>query len=129
MTKRRLSKKQQAASRQERLKEEAACRKLEAAIGKATRKPKEARGESLIPSLTYSDPSNAKNFPSLLTKPPKRSRKSNAVVYDDPELQARELAAQEEIKQKKQRTAPAYNKGPYMYVTEGTDPSSLGRKN
>jgi len=33
-----------------------------------------------------------------------------------------------EIERKKTRVAPAYNKGATMYITDETDPSSLGRK-
>jgi hypothetical protein len=33
-----------------------------------------------------------------------------------------------EIERKKKQIAPAFNKGATMYVTEGMDPSSLGRK-
>lgn len=33
-----------------------------------------------------------------------------------------------EIERKKKRVAPAYNKGPVMLITEGTDPAHLGRK-
>ena len=39
-----------------------------------------------------------------------------------------ERLAQEEIKRKAKCVAPAYNKGPLMYVSPGTDPASLGRK-
>lgn len=34
----------------------------------------------------------------------------------------------EEIERKKTRVAPAYNKGAVQYITEGTDPTHLGRK-
>jgi hypothetical protein len=34
----------------------------------------------------------------------------------------------EEIERKKTRVAPAYNKGAVQYITDGTDPSHLGRK-
>lgn len=33
-----------------------------------------------------------------------------------------------EIERKKKRVAPIWNKGGVMYITEGTDPSTLGRK-
>jgi hypothetical protein len=33
-----------------------------------------------------------------------------------------------EIERKKTRVAPAYNKGATQYITEGTDPTTLGRK-
>lgn len=37
-------------------------------------------------------------------------------------------AAIVEAERKKSRVAPAYNKGPVMYVTDADEPSSLGRK-
>lgn len=51
-------------------------------------------------------------------------------VKDDlsPEMLAREAVAQEEIKRKRKRVAPAYNKGGYQYITDDTDPKTLGRK-
>jgi hypothetical protein len=33
-----------------------------------------------------------------------------------------------EIERKKTRVAPAYNKGAVQYLTEGTDPATIGRK-
>jgi len=33
-----------------------------------------------------------------------------------------------EIERKKTRTAPAFSKGAYQYITDGADPSTLGRK-
>lgn len=33
-----------------------------------------------------------------------------------------------EIERKKTKVAPAYNKGPVMFISEETDPTSLGRK-
>ena len=33
-----------------------------------------------------------------------------------------------EIERKKTQVAPAYNKGPVMFISEQTDPTSLGRK-
>lgn len=34
----------------------------------------------------------------------------------------------EEIERKKKRIAPAYNKGGYAYISDETDPTTLGRK-
>ena len=34
----------------------------------------------------------------------------------------------EEIERKKTRVAPAYNKGATQYITDGADPTTLGRK-
>ena len=33
-----------------------------------------------------------------------------------------------EIERKKKKVAPAYNKGAVQYLTEGTDPTTIGRK-
>lgn len=45
-----------------------------------------------------------------------------------PEMQAREIAAQEEIERKKKRVAPLWNKGGLQYITDDTDITTLGRK-
>lgn len=44
------------------------------------------------------------------------------------ELAEREKKAQREIAYKKTCVAPYCNKGGYVYVTEGMDPTTLGRK-
>lgn len=49
--------------------------------------------------------------------------------YTDPEMKERERAARAEIEAKKMRVAPAYSKGAYQYITDGTDPRELGCKN
>lgn len=36
--------------------------------------------------------------------------------------------AYQEALRKSQRTAPAWNKGAYQYITNGDDPRTLGRK-
>lgn len=38
------------------------------------------------------------------------------------------LETVKEIERKKTRIAPAYNKGATMYITDGADPTTLGRK-
>ena len=38
------------------------------------------------------------------------------------------VATAKEIERKKTKTAPAYNKGGYQYITDGCDPTTLGRK-
>jgi hypothetical protein len=44
------------------------------------------------------------------------------------ELAAREALAQKEIDKKKKCTGVLYNKGAYQYITEGMDPTTLGKK-
>jgi hypothetical protein len=70
-------------------------------------------GQENIPSITSTKP-----LPELTARKPQ---------YND-EMLERELVAQEETEYKKTCTAPAYNKGPYVYVTPGYDPKTLGRK-
>ena len=48
--------------------------------------------------------------------------------YDDQEMAKREAIAQEQIALKRQRTAPLYNKGPYMFLTPDTDLTTIGKK-
>lgn len=43
-------------------------------------------------------------------------------------LKCGEEVAKKEISAKAERTAPAYNKGPYMYLTPGISAKSIGRK-
>jgi hypothetical protein len=53
--------------------------------------------------------------------------KKNAPKYEG-ELAEREKKAQQEIAYKKTCVAPYCNKGGYVYVTPGMDPTTLGRK-
>lgn len=123
MTRKRLTKKQAAAKRQEALREQAAVSKLLKA------RPKTDNRElavNTIPSLTYDDARSARSLPSAPAAP-KRTRK-RADYSDNPDMAAREVIAQEEKDRKRTRLAPAYNKGPVMYITDDTDPTELGRK-
>lgn len=52
----------------------------------------------------------------------------NTQVELSPEMQVREEEARLELKRKSKRVAPAYNKGAYQYITDDTDPKTLGRK-
>lgn len=52
----------------------------------------------------------------------RKQKKLNAIMM------ARELKAQEEIKRKKQRVAPLFNKGGLQYITDDMDLTTLGRK-
>lgn len=47
---------------------------------------------------------------------------------NDAVMNAREEIAQRLLAAKKNRIAPAYNKGAYQYITDGTDPKELGKK-
>lgn len=125
MAKRRLTKKQQIAARQKALREEALCRKLSKELEPSKRA---TVAVTAIPKYEYDDPSQARSLPSAKrAKPTQTGRKRK--YDDDPELAAREALAQKEIERKKKRLAPAYSKGPYMLITDDTDPASLGRKN
>jgi predicted nucleic acid-binding Zn-ribbon protein len=42
-------------------------------------------------------------------------------------LECGELEAQKQTRAKSKRLAPIFNKGSYQYITEGTDPKTLGR--
>lgn len=82
-------------------------------------------------------PNNPDNFPDL-TVPERGARLSNSIPgngfkrsVDDYRWRKGHDESAEAIKEaerKKTRVAPAYNKGPVMYVTEDDDPKSLGRK-
>lgn len=82
------------------------------------------KGSSKLPIQYRIDPT--RNIPSASLETLKGAHE--APVKYEGEMLERELAAQEEIERKKKRIAPAYNKGAYQYITDGTDPSDLGRK-
>lgn len=48
--------------------------------------------------------------------------------YENEEMQEREKKAQQEIMYKKTCTAPAYNKGPYMYIYNKEEAKDAGKK-
>lgn len=92
-----------------------------------------AMGVARIPAKRANNPDN---FPDL-TMPARGAKLSHTIpangykrtvenykwknTSEKPEVIA-------ETERKKSRVAPAYNKGPVMYVTDADDPSSLGRK-
>jgi hypothetical protein len=45
-----------------------------------------------------------------------------------PEMEERERIAQVEAKRKAKRVAPLFNKGAYQFITDDTDPKTIGRK-
>jgi hypothetical protein len=47
---------------------------------------------------------------------------------DDPLMAEREAIALQQAEEKKKRIAPAYSKGAYQYISEGTDLKDIGRK-
>jgi hypothetical protein len=65
------------------------------------------------------------SIPSLVDSKP--SEPKVAPKYEG-EMLEREIAAQQEIERKKKRTAPAYSKGAYQYITDETDIKEIGRK-
>lgn len=125
MTKRRLTKKQEAEARQKRVKEETLRRKLQKELA-----PRDKRElvVTAIPTYEYDDPVQARTIPSAKAAKRKTQTGSKRDYTDNPELAAREALAQKEIERKKKRLAPAYSKGAYQYITDGMDPTELGRK-
>lgn len=124
MTKKRLTKAQAIAKKAAQQKEESARKKLLAAL--APRSNKEISLHA-IPTYEYDDPSQARTIASA--NAPARTKKPKPVNYEDnPELAEREAKAQKEKDHKRKRLAPAYNKGPVMYITDDTNPAELGRK-
>jgi hypothetical protein len=74
-----------------------------------------------VPDLWKPDP----NYPPLGNKIPVGGGVKNDIMTrlkDEPE------AVQQEILRKARRTAPAYNKGGYQYITEDAELNSLGNK-
>ena len=75
---------------------------------------------------------NAKHLDvKLIAEAPARAS-DNKISHDEilqyDGWQEREAEAQIEIEKKKKRVAPLFNKGGYQYVTDETDPTTLGRK-
>ena len=117
-----------AQAKAKRLREEQERAKLAKALRTRAKPSDREISVNTIPTYEYDDPVKARTIPSAtpLTAPPKRPRK---VCYDDdPEMAHREALAQKEKDKKRKRLAPAYNKGPVMYITDGADPAELGRK-
>lgn len=100
-----------------------------------------AEHQKFLASMGISAPKkrtgNPNNFPDL-TVDRKGAALSNAIPangfkrsIDDYKWRRDREETQEAIvaaERKKSRVAPAYNKGPIMFVTEADDPASLGRK-
>jgi hypothetical protein len=79
-------------------------------------------------SIYFPEPMVKKNLPPLsnvVGNGFKRSIDDYKWRRDEPK-ESRETIA--EIERKKKRIAPAYNKGPFMYITDDMDPATLGRK-
>ena len=124
MTKQRLTKKQEAEKRRKALEEQAAVSKLLKGRGKSDKRKLVVNA---LPTLQYEDTTGFRSMPSAGTADAQKARKP--VDYsENPEMAAREAAAQEEKDRKRKRLAPAYNKGPVMYITDDTNPAELGRK-
>ena len=123
MTKQRLTNKQLAAKRQQQQREQAELAKL------LKQRPKTDNRDisvNAIPSYQYDDPVQARSIPSASPIP---TVTQLAVKYEEhSELALREALAQQEKDRKRKRLAPAYNKGPVMYITDETNPAELGRK-
>ncbi len=117
----RLTKKQ---SKQRKLKQERDQQRLEKLIRDREPVNRKAKSSARIPDYNFDDPT--KDIPSVVTAGSDR-RATEKKVYA-PEMEAREIAAQAEKDRKRRRLAVAYNKGPVMYITDGTDPKDLGRK-
>lgn len=93
-----------------------------------------AMGVARLPAKRQNNPDN---FPDL-TVPHRGAKLSNEIPgngykksVDDYRWKRDREEKQEaiiEAERKKARVAPAYNKGPVMYVTDADDPRSLGRK-
>lgn len=128
-----LTRKQQNEQRIKREQEAARTAKLLASRTKSPRKRDAVdefgdpigRSVTQLPDYSYDDPTKA--YKSVITKD-----KIVQVLPDDysdsPELQAREVEAQREKDRKRKRVGVLFNKGPVQYITDETDPTTIGRK-
>jgi len=124
-----LTRKQQQQRKQQKQQEEAAKAKLTKQLGRApdgslpkgARKPKDD-GSSLKIDYRTSD---VKHIPSAEGR---TVEEEGVFLVEGEDWEARDKAAAEETERKKKRTAPLWNKGGIMYITDGEDPTTLGRK-
>ena len=129
MPKHRKTRKQQNQERLEKQQREALARKIEKRIATLTHSkfPDHKSPDVFVPKPRWRP--DDKVIPSKGNGvEPVRTVKAKP-KYEDPELIQREQEALKEIERKKKRTAPAYSKGGYMYITDGTDPRDIGKKN
>lgn len=119
-----LTRRQQQQRKQDKVKEAAEIARLSKQLGrnpdgKAVRK----KGKDNDLSVSYrSDVSPHKSLAGTV-------RDTTAVfAFEVDDHDAREAVAQQEIERKKKRIAPHYSKGPYQYLTDDVDPTTLGRK-
>lgn len=115
-----------AQAKAKRLREEQEQAKLAKALRKRDKPSDKEISVNKIPTYEYDDPVKARTIPSAQAA--RKTKASRCVHLDDPEMVRREALAQKEKERKRKMLAPAYSKGPVMLITEGTDPSELGRK-
>ncbi len=114
-------------------KQEAAAliRKIEKRIATAshTKHPVTPEAKRVyVPAKSYRPDAGERKIPSR-NNGVEPVRKPNVLVKYTDDMAVREAEAQVEVERKKKRIAPMYNKGAYQYVTDGTDPKDIGRKN
>lgn len=123
-----LTKKQKQKRKQDKQQEEAAIRKLARQLG---RDPETCKAPKVKPKI-HSDLSidyrvtEREHESAIHMAVPEREEPDHVFVLEDHD--EREAEAQKEIERKKLRVAPLWNKGGYMYITDETDPTTLGRK-
>ncbi len=123
-TNQRSKKKKQSVS-QKLLAAQAAHRKFLASMGvSAVKRGTKLRGSS----SNWSDLTVKSNVAPLSNTIPGSGAKKSLDDYKWKKDQQESPEAIAEAEKKKTRIAPAYNKGPLMYITEDADTKSLGRK-
>lgn len=80
-------------------------------------------GSAQMPTNTRYEMDSTKMISSNTTSTAPAAR-----VELSPEMEERERLAQVEAKRKSKRVAPLFNKGAYQYITDETDPKTIGRK-
>lgn len=137
MPKKTMTRKQAAAKRRQDQEEQAARNRLLKQLAPRESKPRKSVAQ--IPRLDYEaagHSNSAKSVPSAIevfgVTPFIPQEKPVTMLpedqRDDADINAREAAAQDEIAVKKTRVAPAYNKGPYIFVTDDMDPTQIGSR-
>ena len=123
-----LTRKQQQQRKQKQAREQAELAKLAKQVGRLPdgslpkEKKKKDDGSSLLVNYRTSDVKHIPSAPSITVT------EEGIFLEEGHDWEARERIAQEETEKKKKRIAPHYSKGPYQYLTDAVDPTTVGRK-
>lgn len=123
-----LTRKQQQQRKQKQQREDAQLAKLAKQLGRSAdgtlpkSKKKKDDGTSLLVNWRANDVAHIPSAPSITIT------EEGIFLAEGHDWAERDRLAQIEIEKKKNRIAPHYSKGPYQYLTDDVDPTTVGRK-